>query len=342
MISVIIPIYRTKEELLARCVRSIENQSYKDIEVLPVFNGCDKEYIARTSKLFVNLRFQAIVLDKKGVSIARNAGMKAACGEYIVFVDADDEMIENFLDEALKTAMKTGADVVASGACYRFDEHDVILSAPFEKMMMLNGIDVCHELLNPSGSLLKPQNAVFLSSVSGKLFKKEIFQKVAFDEEVGFYEDMLFDFEVFSAGATAAIVPGYWYIYYQYADSALHTVNDSILPSIEKVTYRIDQRIREMQKEDVFLYDFGQFNLNFAGFCVRAASSGKVYKKHMEICETNALYKASLRMRLKDIRKFRRNVFGIAICFSMYKSVYRISKLRRFFKKIIFRGKSGK
>ena len=90
LISVIVPIYKV-EEYLNRCVESLVNQTYKNLEIILVDDGSPDncpEMCDRWAKQDKRIR----VIHKKngGLSDARNAGMRIATGEYIAFVDSDD------------------------------------------------------------------------------------------------------------------------------------------------------------------------------------------------------------------------------------------------------------
>ena len=110
-VSVIIPVFNT-EKYLAACVESIRNQSFKDFEVLLVDDGstdgsgriCD-EYSKTDDRIVV------IHKENGGVCSARNAGLDAARGEYVVFVDADDCLNESHLEHL----MDSDADLVLTG-----------------------------------------------------------------------------------------------------------------------------------------------------------------------------------------------------------------------------------
>ncbi|MBQ9577626.1 MAG: glycosyltransferase [Muribaculaceae bacterium] len=107
MISIIVPIYNV-EKYLVPCVDSILNSTYRDIEVILVDDGatdgsgaiCD-EYATRDERIKVVHKVNG------GLSDARNAGMKVATGDYILFVDGDD-MIHCQMIEILKAAIDSG------------------------------------------------------------------------------------------------------------------------------------------------------------------------------------------------------------------------------------------
>ena len=95
LISVIVPVYKV-EKYLDRCVESIVNQTYKNLEIILVDDGspdnCPAMCDAWAKK---DSRIKVIHKENGGLSDARNAGMRLASGEYICFVDSDDWMDRN-------------------------------------------------------------------------------------------------------------------------------------------------------------------------------------------------------------------------------------------------------
>lgn len=112
MISVIVPVYKV-EQYLPKCVDSIINQTYQDIEIILVDDGspdncpaiCD-EY-ARKDK-----RVKVIHKTNGGLSDARNAGINIATGDYIVFLDGDDWLYMNSMANVAGTAERTASDII--------------------------------------------------------------------------------------------------------------------------------------------------------------------------------------------------------------------------------------
>ena len=89
-VSVVVPVYNTRE-YLERCVESLIEQSYSDIEILLIDNGStdgSAEIIDRFASC--NEKIKAYHLEEKGVSRARNIGIKEATGAFIAFCDSDD------------------------------------------------------------------------------------------------------------------------------------------------------------------------------------------------------------------------------------------------------------
>ena len=89
-ISIIVPVYNA-QKYLKKCIDSIINQTYKNIEILLINDG-SKDKSLKICKEYEKKDSRIIVIDKqnKGVSNTRNVGIKKSTGDYIVFIDSDD------------------------------------------------------------------------------------------------------------------------------------------------------------------------------------------------------------------------------------------------------------
>ena len=113
MISIVLPVYNA-EEYLKKCIESIQNQTYGNWELVVIDNGstdrsCDicREYAKEDSRIEVFHQYQ-----NKGVSVARNLGLERASGEFITFIDADDWVEKDYLEQLLKLQKEYEADMV--------------------------------------------------------------------------------------------------------------------------------------------------------------------------------------------------------------------------------------
>ena len=114
-VSIVIPVYKVEAEL-PRCVGSILKQTYRDLEIILVDDGspdssgslCDA-FAAQDS------RVKVIHKENGGASSARNAGLDAAAGAYIAFIDADDTAEPELIERLITNARQTGADVTICG-----------------------------------------------------------------------------------------------------------------------------------------------------------------------------------------------------------------------------------
>lgn len=127
-ISVIVPVYKT-EQYLCACVDSILHQSYSDLEVILVDDGspdncpqiCD-DYAQRDE------RVRVIHQNNAGVAAARNAGLDAACGEYIAFVDSDDWIDPDMYAGMMEMANAHDCDVVMCDCLKEYENRSQVYS----------------------------------------------------------------------------------------------------------------------------------------------------------------------------------------------------------------------
>lgn len=102
--SIVVPLYNA-EQTLAVCIDSIKNQTYKNFECFLIDDGSSDATIKKCgAKIAGDDRFVLITQKNNGVSAARNIGVKKATGDYIVFVDSDDWVEPNLLEEIEKVA----------------------------------------------------------------------------------------------------------------------------------------------------------------------------------------------------------------------------------------------
>lgn len=115
VVSIIIPAYNS-EKFIRRCLDSVVNQIYKNIEIIVVDDASTdntekiiKEYAEKDNRI---RPFYSS--ENKGVSFSRNIGLKASTGEYIMFVDSDDELTKDAIRRMVDIANKYNSDYVDS------------------------------------------------------------------------------------------------------------------------------------------------------------------------------------------------------------------------------------
>ena len=180
MISVIVPVYNV-EEYLEECLESIKRQTYTDIEVILVNDGStdrSKEICERYCKK--DSRFKLVNQENKGLSGARNRGMLESKGEFISFVDSDDVLKEDMLEQLMKQMTSEDIDIVE--CWYTNEKQELELSTPKNVKTIFQG-DSKEALV----SLCK-DNIVRLNAVA-KLFRRQVIVNFPFLEGL-FYEDV--------------------------------------------------------------------------------------------------------------------------------------------------------
>ena len=111
LVSVIVPVYNT-ENKLKKCINSVTNSSYTNLEIIIVDDGSEEKTALLCNQLKQqDKRIKVIHQKNKGVSCARNKGIDIAKGEYITFVDADDYIDEKMIKVLLTNLRKYDADI---------------------------------------------------------------------------------------------------------------------------------------------------------------------------------------------------------------------------------------
>lgn len=185
LISVIVPVYNG-QAYLENCIRSIENQTYGKIEVIIVNDGSTDATGAVCDRLqadYGNVR--VLALEDKGVSAARNTGIDAAKGDFITFVDADDRLCSETLEILYDCMTDTKSDVVGC----RFFEWS---SEEEWKSENVSEKAVIQKITYNAQRYLKEAILRGNSRCWSKLYRREIFDRIRFPEDLTIGEDMLF------------------------------------------------------------------------------------------------------------------------------------------------------
>lgn len=203
-ISVIVPVYKVKEYIY-KCVDSILNQTFRDIEIILVDDGCPdlcgdicEEYSKRDS------RVQVIHKVNGGLSDARNVGFKHACGKYVIFIDSDDYIENDMLEYLYSNITESDADVSTCGVFDVYEngiqtlsgaEEILVCSAEEFYSYILQGTKVRGEIWN---KLIKRSAIIDIEFPKGKLY-----------EDIFFTADMVQKISKVCIGT----VPKYYYLH---------------------------------------------------------------------------------------------------------------------------------
>ncbi len=193
-ISVIIPVYNT-EKYLDECLDNIDNQTLKEIEIICVNDGSTDnslEVLKRHQKK--DKRIKIINQENAGVSVARNTGIKAAKGKYIMFADSDDLIPAYAYKKAFECAEKYNADIVQLGnICFEDGKEIDLNSFSYDDSKI--EIYTREKSENPYDTL-----KVEMTSIWNKIWKKSwlIENNLFFKEGIKIAEDGLFNIIAFA------------------------------------------------------------------------------------------------------------------------------------------------
>ena len=127
MFSIVIPVYNAKASL-GRCVDSWLCQTKKDLEIILVDDGSSDGSGELSDRLAENSdgRVRVIHQENSGVSAARNAGIRAAEGEFLLFTDSDDYVEPDYLEKMAALQENSDADLVLCGYHHLYDGADIV------------------------------------------------------------------------------------------------------------------------------------------------------------------------------------------------------------------------
>lgn len=188
-ISVIVPVYNVAEDL-TRCLDSLLSQTYPNIEIIAVNDGSQDEsgeILDSYKKIHSNIR--VIHKENGGVTSARLRGVEVATGEWIGFVDGDDEIEPDMYERLLYNAKKHGADISHCGYQMVFEDGRVNYFHNTGTVEAHNRVQALRELL--SGQRVEP-------GLCNKLFRRSLFQGWEMDLSIKINEDLLMNYYLFS------------------------------------------------------------------------------------------------------------------------------------------------
>ena len=211
-LSVIVPVYNA-ERYLSECADSVLAAPEPDIELILVDDG-STDSSAEICGLLASKdeRVRVIRKENKGVSLARDAGLAAARGTYVLFLDADDSLIPEAFSDVLRAAREGRCDMTAFA--FAGDRREGVDDGKTE--------GVCADMERVRALLF---GTPLLKPCWGKLFRREIAKEVHFPVGVAVGEDYIFVMRFLSRAESACLVNEPLVLYRQTEDGAMRSLN---------------------------------------------------------------------------------------------------------------------
>lgn len=211
-VSIIIPVHNSSK-YLKKCIDSVLKQTYKNIEVICIENG-SKDNSLKILKQYKTIKTYS--LKESGISLARNYGIKKAKGEYLYFLDSDDYIKENLIEELVKKLEKDKSDLCYAKYYSVYEEENKKEKTELYTFDILNKKQIITNLHNIN---LGPQ----------KLFKKEIItnNNITFPLNTK-YEDVYFVLKYLYFSNKISMVNEYLYYYLIHSNSETTTMDSRV------------------------------------------------------------------------------------------------------------------
>lgn len=283
MIDIIVPVYNTPISDLKRCLESIEKQAFKDYKVYIIDDGSLDEV-----KVFLD----EYVRDKNnfivkhvvngGVSRARNIGIECSSSEYVTFVDSDDTIEENFLEEAFSLIRDNDLDLVVGG-------YNEVKNGEVVKIRKCDDGFYLYDKSNLNlvkdkllSGKLKEDNKNIGSLPTGRIYtriyKRSVLGDLRFNSSLGMSEDTLFMIDFMDRVKRIGLSSGVWYNYYinDYSISR-RRVNDKVIKDhmmfIEEVYKRLLQE-DDLRIKNAYVFRVFKSLMNLVDLIKSSDSSG--------------------------------------------------------------------
>ncbi|KQR94979.1 glycosyl transferase family 2 [Chryseobacterium sp. Leaf180] len=310
-ISAIVPVYNV-EKYLAKCLNSLLNQTWQNLEIIIVDDGSTDrsadiidEYVIRFPD-----KIKALQQKNGGLSDARNAGIDAATGDFIGFVDSDDFISETMFEEMIALAEKHDAEMVICNIQKVDEAGNVVQKLPQIPNM-------------PEKIILKNHFSVF-SDLSyfacNKLFRKELFDKKRFRKGMHF-EDIELIPQLLLECKTVAQTQNYHYQYFTRPDSISKTHSEKgldMLHAIENVESAFSKSVYSERKKELRDFQILEGVYSFLAY-LAFVKDEKIFKK-MDAELKNFVFERNI--NIKDILLYRRFGKNYLLSLPLKKKIY--------------------
>lgn len=259
-LSIIVPVYNTPQEFLTKCLDSLHRQDYSEVEFIIVNDGATAPWVEGNIQEFCRKdpRFKYIKQENSGPSAARNRGIEISQGQYIMFVDSDDILLEGACRYSVDSIESTNCDLVLLGLCFspRHQQH------PIRKLLTTEEIiDLKYSALAFSSNYMDIDLVV--DSAWAKVFRKDIIK----DNDLRFTdlrrsEDALFCLHYYDHCSRIYIDNEIIYVYCGNPESIMHKFSDISVKALPLVLE---------EKERYVFQDAGHQHYYAKGLSERAA-----------------------------------------------------------------------
>lgn len=230
-VSVVVPVYNA-EKYIDKCINSIIKQTLEDIEIILINDG-SRDKSLEICKKYEHIDSRVRVIDKpnSGVSSSRNIGIDISTGEYITFIDADDWIESNMIENLYIKAKAYKGSIVISNYFRNYINKEHIVNLNIEDEYLENN-EIKEKLIFPligNKHIDKKDSILGFRSPWAKLFRLDIIKEhnIRFREELTIYEDALFNIEFLSKVNRVIIDKNAYYHYFNNLNSTLNLYNEN-------------------------------------------------------------------------------------------------------------------
>ena len=281
-ISVIIPMYNT-EKYIAQCLESLLNQTFRDYEVIVVDDCCTDNSVKITESFIPKFKGRLKIFHHKrnsgGCAIPRNTGIKISRGKYLLFMDSDDILLRNALDELYKAAEATQADVlheekflITKDRSEEVDNNTQLVPITWERKDEKGFVEKPTLITNDLVERLQTYSrGQFYWNIWSKLFRREFIVENCLEFVNLSAEDMIFSFQCLCLAKNYVRIPNIVYFYRIRQDSIAHRrpPMDEYIPKQLKIITDGSKYLRDFMKDFKIFEQHPEFKQNVLDIFIR-------------------------------------------------------------------------
>lgn len=308
LISIIVPVFNLRDRNLDLCIESLLLQTYDNIEIVIVDNNsndgsleiCEK-YASKDHRITIYRENQ------KGVSYARNTGLDRCKGEYISFVDGDDIVKKNYIQE-LYNALRDCNTLVSACRLEVLNVTDEIE----EWIDVRENVSVTHIVYDEKNPFFCGE--YMHKGLPGMLFHRSVLRELRFDTSIAITEDVLFLSKVWHENNRCAFINECLYGYITYANSAMHSPfsekNLTSLLAWKQVISTYSDTSKKMQDEVIAGY------VNACLAIVLDIRKHNLSEEYKEVIQTNISEMRKHQFKYYfSLFSLKRKVLYMAVCY---------------------------
>lgn len=292
-VTVIIPTYN-RGDMLEDAIKSVLNQTYKNIELIVVDDNANNIKERNKSREIIKKYKNIIYIENKKnlKGLTRNVGIKASHGKYIAFLDDDDRFMPDKIEKQYKLMKEKELidDKVAMIYCYK-------------KTYDSNGKIGYSRKIDAEGNCLYEHLLIEMENTSTYFFKKDILLKIGMFENVDAYQDSILLMKLLGSGYTIYRVPEYLLMFYYHYGNGITNWNKSYIDKTKVAIKWVKKYYYLLTKEQIE-------RVNYCWSCVL-----------IELYKTNNMkkeYLSEIKKVLKD-NKFRKHTIKLLLYFFIIK-----------------------
>lgn len=267
-VTIAIALYNN-ESYIEKCMQSVLNQSFENLEVLIVDDGSSDGSIKKCQQFLYDMRVQLINKQNGGLSSSRQIGLERATGDYICFIDADDYLHGNYVLELLTAVIEKNADMAVCNTIF-VDEQDRVLTKESELFTLLSKWeDVVDTSRNLEEEYCTYASGLFMSDSWNKIYRVEYLRKTKtrFELSKEFNgTDLVFNYKILLHKPRVCLVRKSLYYHVIHASSAVHRKGKKLQSGFFEIIDRIIAENIEFENKDYY----SQFSKLYVKFSYEA------------------------------------------------------------------------